>query len=150
MGRAPLGSGLPGRAEAGGQRAPPGRVAIGTAAAEGPADRRQLRLVRVGQHPAPPLGATTLDIVPGSPRENAYSESFNSRFRDEFLNREVFASLKEAKVLIEDHRREYNDHRPHSSLNYQTPAAFAASCRQPIEAPPRPVEVEPKPEPVLS
>ena len=95
-------------------------------------------------------GSRTLYIAPGSPWENAYSESFNSRFRDEFLNREVFASLKEAKVLIEDHRQEYNDHRPHSSLNYQTPAAFAASCRETIEASPHPVEVEPKPEPVLS
>ena len=95
-------------------------------------------------------GSKTLYIAPGSPWENAYSESFNSRFRDEFLNREVFASLKEAKVLIEDHRQESNDHRPHSSLNYQTPAAFAATWCQPIEAPPRPVEVEPKPEPVLS
>lgn len=95
-------------------------------------------------------GSKTLYIAPGSPWENAYSESFNSRFRDEFLNREVFASLKEAKVLIEDHRQEYNDHRPHSSLNYQTPAAFAASCRQTVEASPQSVEVEPKPEPVLS
>ena len=85
----------------------------------------------------------TLYIAPGSPWENAYSESLNSRFRDEFLNREVFESLKEAQVLIEDHRREYNDFRPHSSLNYQTPSAFAAACRQPIVT-------EPTPEPVLS
>ena len=88
-------------------------------------------------------GSKTLYIAPGSPWENAYSESFNSRFRDEFLNREVFATLKEAQVLIEDHRQEYNDHRPHSSLNYQTPAAFAATCR-------RPIETEPKSQPVLS
>ena len=88
-------------------------------------------------------GSKTLYIAPGSPWENAYSESFNSRFRDEFLDREVFATLKEAQVLIEDHRRQYNEYRPHSSLNYQTPAAFAASCRQPIVA-------EQNPEPVLS
>ena len=89
-------------------------------------------------------------IAPGSPRGNAYSESFNSRVRDEFLNREVLASLKEAKVLIEGHRQGHNDHRPHSSLGYRTPAAFAASCLRTIEASPHPVEVEPKPEPVLS
>ena len=95
-------------------------------------------------------GSKTLYIAPGSPWENAYSESFNSRLRDEFLNREVFESLKEAKVLIEDHRREYNEHRPHSSLNYQTPAAFATSCRQAAQSPPGPTLAEPKPEPILS
>ena len=88
-------------------------------------------------------GSKTLYIAPGSPWENAYSESFNSRFRDEFLNREVFETLKEAQVLIEDHRRGYNNFRPHSSLNYETPSAFAAACRQPLVT-------EPKPEPVLS
>ncbi len=89
-------------------------------------------------------------LAPGNPWENASSESFNGRFRDKFLNREVFASLKEARVLIEDHRREFNEYWPHSSLNYQTLAAFAAGCRQPMEVPLRPVAVEPKPEPVLS
>ena len=73
-------------------------------------------------------GAETLYIEPGSPWENAYSESFNSRFEDEMLNREEFATLKEAKVLVEDYRREYNHRRPHSSLGYKTPAEFAASC----------------------
>jgi putative transposase len=95
-------------------------------------------------------GSKTLSIAPGSPWENAYSESFNSRFRDEFLDREVFGTLKEARVLIEDHRREYNDHRPHSSLNYLTPAAFAAAYRQPTQAPADSVVAEPKPESVLS
>ena len=90
------------------------------------------------------------DIAPGSPWEDARGESFHSRSRDESLDREVSETLKEAKALIEDHRQGYNDHRPHSSLDYQTPASFAASCRQPIEVPLRPVEVEPKPEPVLS
>lgn len=70
----------------------------------------------------------TLYIEPGSPWENAYSETFNSRFRDELLNRELFASLAEAKVLIEDHRLDYNHRRPHSALAYQTPAEFAARC----------------------
>jgi transposase InsO family protein len=72
-------------------------------------------------------GTATLYIEPGSPWENPYSESFNSRFRDEILNREVFTSLMEARVLLEDYRKEYNHRRPHSALGYRTPAAFAAS-----------------------
>ena len=73
-------------------------------------------------------GVKTLYIAPGSPWENAYIESFNSRFRDELLNAESFGNLREAKVLVEDYRLRYNHHRPHSSLNYATPAAFAAAC----------------------
>ena len=73
-------------------------------------------------------GVGTLYIAPGSPWENAYIESFNSRLRDELLNVEVFGNLREAKVLVEDYRLRYNHHRPHSSLNYATPAAFAAAC----------------------
>jgi len=69
----------------------------------------------------------TIYIEPGSPWENPYSESFNSRFRDELLNREVFTSLLEARVLLEAYREEYNHRRPHSALGYRTPAAFAAS-----------------------
>ena len=71
----------------------------------------------------------TLYIEPGSPWQNAYSESFNSRFRDELLNRELFTSLTEAQVLVEDYRREYNTERPHSSLGYQTPAAFCIAAQ---------------------
>lgn len=71
-------------------------------------------------------GVSTLYIEPGSPWENAYSESFNSRLEDELLDREEFQTLKEAKVLAEDYRLDYNHHRPHSSLGYMTPAAFAA------------------------
>jgi putative transposase len=59
---------------------------------------------------------------------NAYSETFNSRFGDELLKREVFTSLLEAKVLIEEYRNHYNQERPHSALGYRTPAEFAASC----------------------
>jgi transposase InsO family protein len=70
------------------------------------------------------LGVRTLYIEPGAPWQNAYSESFNSRFRDELLDREIFTTLAEAKVLVEEYRREYNKQRPHSSLRYQTPAAF--------------------------
>jgi putative transposase len=75
-------------------------------------------------------GVKTLYIEPGSPWENAYSESFNSRFRDELLDRELFTSVLEAKVLVSEYKQEYNQHRPHSSLNYQTPAGFAAAVRQ--------------------
>ena len=74
-------------------------------------------------------GVETLFIAPGSPWENAYGESFNSRFRDELLNRELFTSLAEAGVITEDYRLAYNHQRPHSSLDYQTPAAFAAAVR---------------------
>lgn len=69
-------------------------------------------------------------LEPGSPWENAYSESFNSRFRDELLDREIFTRVMEAKVLVRDYKQEYNQGRPHSALNYQTPAAFAATVRQ--------------------
>lgn len=75
-------------------------------------------------------GVKTLYIEPGSPWENAYSESFNSRFRDELLDRELFTSVLEAKVLVREYKQEYNQQRPHSSLNYQTPAAFAATVHQ--------------------
>ena len=73
-------------------------------------------------------GFKTLYIEPGSPWQNAYSESFNSRLEDELLDREEFGTLKEAKVLVEDHRLDYNQNRPHSALGYATPAAFAAAC----------------------
>lgn len=69
-------------------------------------------------------GLATVFIAPGSPWENAYSESFNSRFRDELLDRELFTNLTEARVLVEEYRREYNQHRPHSSLGYLTPSEF--------------------------
>ena len=75
------------------------------------------------------VGAKTAYIEPGSPWENAYCESFNSRFRDELLNRELFTSLAEAGVITEDYRLAYNHQRPHSSLSYLTPAAFAAVVR---------------------
>jgi len=73
----------------------------------------------------------TLYIEPGAPWQNAYSESFNSRFRDELLDREIFTTLAEAKVLVADYRHSYNTEPPHSSLQYQTPAAFAAAQNQP-------------------
>jgi len=74
------------------------------------------------------LGVTTRFIEPGSPWENGYNESFNGKLRDELLNREIFYTLEEAKVLIEDWRREYNTIRPHRSLAYSPPAPEAVAC----------------------
>ena len=71
------------------------------------------------------LGVKTLFIEPGSPWENGYIESFNGKLRDELLNREIFETLLEARILIEQWRREYNHVRPHSSLGYRPPAPEA-------------------------
>jgi putative transposase len=68
------------------------------------------------------LGVTTLFIEPGSPWENGYVESFNGKLRDELLNGELFYTLKEAQILIEHWRREYNHLRPHSALGGRPPA----------------------------
>jgi len=68
------------------------------------------------------VGAKTAYIEPGSPWENGYCESFNSKLRDELLNGEIFYTLKEAKIVIEEWRRHYNTIRPHSSLGYRPPA----------------------------
>jgi len=67
----------------------------------------------------------TIYITPGSPWENAYIESFHDKLRDECMNREVFGSLWEARVVIEQWRLYYNSARPHSSLGYRTPTEFA-------------------------
>ena len=71
-------------------------------------------------------GVKTLYIEPGAPWENAYSETFIGRLRDELLDGEMFASVKEAKVLAKDYRDHYNNSRPHGALGYLTPAEFAA------------------------
>lgn len=71
------------------------------------------------------LGVQTLLIEPGSPWENGYDESFNVKLRDELLNGEIFYTLREAQVLIEEWRTEYNTFRPHSSLKYRPPASEA-------------------------
>jgi len=68
------------------------------------------------------VGSETAYIEPGSPWENGYCESFNAKLRDEHLNGEVFYTLKEAGVVIEQWRRHYNSIRPHSSLGYCPPA----------------------------
>lgn len=67
-------------------------------------------------------------IPPGTPWNNGYVESFNSRVRDECLNINAFYSLTHARVVIEDWKEEYNTARPHSSLGYLTPAEYARTC----------------------
>ena len=64
-------------------------------------------------------------IEPGKPQQNAYIESFNGKFRDECLNEHWFLSMRHAREVISTWRQEYNDERPHSSLDYQTPNSFA-------------------------
>ena len=85
----------------------------------------------------PRVGVKTLYIEPGSPWENGYNESFNGKLRDELLNGEIFYSMMEAKVLIEQWRRHYNTIRPHSSLGYKaartadhraSPRRYALRC----------------------
>jgi putative transposase len=71
------------------------------------------------------LQVKTLYIEPGSPWENGYNESFNGKFRDELLDRELFYSLAEAKYLVQAWRRHFNQVRPHSSLGYRPPAPAA-------------------------
>ena len=77
------------------------------------------------------LGVQTLYIEPGSPWENGYVESFNGKLRDELLDREIFYTLQEAKVLIERWRQHYNRFRPHSSLGYRPPAPEAIQIEPP-------------------
>lgn len=80
------------------------------------------------------IGSKTLFIEPGSPWENGYCESFNGKLRDELLNGEIFYSLKEAQVVIEQWRKHYNQKRPHSSLGYKPPAPVAYSPKpQPLD-----------------
>lgn len=75
-------------------------------------------------------GISTALIDPGKPWQNGVGESFNGKFRDECLSVEWFRSRAEAKVVIETWRQHFNEVRPHSSLNYQTPAAFAAGLAE--------------------
>ena len=77
-------------------------------------------------------GVKTLYIDPGSPWQNGFVESFHGRFRDECLNREQLHTLTEARVVIEDCRRDYNRHRPHSRLGHLSPVRFA---RQELPSP---------------
>jgi len=105
-------------------------------------------------------GVKTLFIAKGSPWENGYIESFNSRFRDELLNRELFTGLEDARWVVDRWRLDYNHHRPHSSLNYQTPAEFAdrwlpfapqvASATPQLPAPLRQASGSPEPDSLIS
>jgi len=95
-------------------------------------------------------GVGTLFIAKGSPWENGYVESFNGKLRDELLNRELFLSLEEARWVIDRWRLDYNHHRRHSALDYETPAAYAARSVQQDFATLRPVEQNVLPEPRFS
>ena len=75
------------------------------------------------------VGTRTLYIEPGSPWENGYNESFNGKLRDECLNQEIFYSLKEAQIVIEQWRNHYNTQRPHSALGYRPPAPVSDSAK---------------------
>lgn len=77
----------------------------------------------------------TIYIKPGSPWENGHIESFHDKLRDECLNRELFGSLAEARVILESWRVEYNTLRPHSSLGYQTPGEYAAARSRQVPSP---------------
>ena len=95
-------------------------------------------------------------IAPGKPIQNAFVESFNRRMRDEFLNETLFFDLDDARSKVAVWVADYNGERPHSSLKYQTPAAYAANLtatddrlrnpdqlrRSPV-APPAPTGVQP-------
>ena len=93
-----------------------------------------------------------LYIEPGSPWENGYAESFHSRFRDEFLALEEFDNLAAARRLTRSWKEDYNKHRPHSSLGYQTPTEFASQCAASVRATPSLQQhtAEPVTQPVLS
>lgn len=87
-------------------------------------------------------GSGSLFVAPASPWQNGYAESFHSRLRDEFLDREEFESEPQARAAAAVWREEYNTERPHSSLGYKTPREFAAGCARyapteefPIEPP---------------
>ena len=73
------------------------------------------------------IDVETSFVEPGSPWENGYVESFNDKLRDELLNRELFLHVDEVRYVVDRWRMDYNHYRPHSSLGYMSPAAFAAS-----------------------
>jgi putative transposase len=76
----------------------------------------------------PAVGTEAIPVAPGHPWENGFIESFHSRFRDEFVNREEFASVAEARAKARWYRQEFNTIRPHSGLGYQTPQKFSDEC----------------------
>jgi len=98
------------------------------------------------------VGAKTAYITPGSPWENGFIESFNARLRDEWLDGEIFYTLREAQIVIESWPRHDNTIRPHASIGYRAPAsevfvpALAAwPAAQPRPAPPAMLPLVPRP-----
>ena len=92
----------------------------------------------------------TLYIEPRSPGENGYSESFNSKCRNEFLNAEEFDMVKHARALAGAWHADYNDGPPHSALGYMTPSEFARTCAASARATPSLQQHTSAAEPVLS
>lgn len=88
--------------------------------------REWLKLLQVG----------TLYIEPGSPWENGYAESFNSKCRDEFLNAEEFDTVPHARAMAAAWQEDYNERRPHSALSYKTPSEFGRTCAASVRATP--------------
>jgi putative transposase len=87
----------------------------------------------------PTQGTEPIPVAAGSPWENGYIESFNSRFRDEFLEAEEFESVADARSQARWFRREYNTVRPHSALDYKTPQEFSSECDRGLHGqPPEP------------
>jgi putative transposase len=84
-------------------------------------------------------GSGALYVAPASPWQDGYAESFHSKLRDEFLDREEFENEPQARALGVLWKEEYNTERPHSSLGYKTPVEFAATCARCV-----PIEEEPK------
>jgi transposase InsO family protein len=95
------------------------------------------------------VGTKTAYIMPGSPWENGYCESFNSKLRDELLNGEIFYTMKEARIVIESWRRHYNTVRPHSSLNYKPPAPEVLQWPAAQHGPATPATPALKPRPMM-
>ena len=86
----------------------------------------------------PGKGTQPIQVAPGSPWENGFIESFNSRFRDEFVERYEFESAADAKAKAQWFRREFNTIRPHSGLDYETPKDFSAACDRGLHGKPPP------------
>jgi putative transposase len=86
----------------------------------------------------PAVGAAAIPVAPGQPWENGFIESFHSRFRDEFVEREEFESAADARAKARWYRQEFNTIRPHSGIGYQTPAQFSAECDYGLHGQPPP------------
>jgi len=81
-------------------------------------------------------GLEMLYVAAGSPRENAFAESFFSRLRDELLNVEEFTNWRETRSFANRRLKKYNEKRPHSSLGYLTPSEFSSQCAASVRATP--------------